>query len=80
MQYGQNLFDDYTSFSAEWLVIKMLEKEDDTMVPEIETAYYKLLNNFVILKNIIAKIDQDGKHRKTYWKREVKKALMWLLR
>ena len=46
------------------------------MVPEIETAYYKLLNNFVILKNIIAKIDQDGKHRKTYWKREVKKAFM----
>ena len=46
------------------------------MVPEIETAYYKLLNNFVIPKNIIFKIDQDGKHSENYWKRELKKALM----
>ena len=29
-----------------------------------------------VTKNIIAKIDQDGKHSETYWKRELKKALM----
>ena len=29
-----------------------------------------------VTENIIAKIDQDGKHFETYWKRELKKALM----
>ena len=29
-----------------------------------------------VTKNIIAKIDQDGTHSETYWKRELKKALM----
>ena len=56
--------------------MKCWKIEDDTMLPEIEIAHYKLLNNFVIPKNIIAKIDQDGKHSETFWKRELKKALM----
>ena len=59
---------------AKWM--KCWKIEDDTMLPEIEIAHYKLLNNFVIPKNIIAKIDQDGKHSETFWKRELKKALM----
>ena len=29
-----------------------------------------------VTENIIFKIDQDGKHSETFWKRELKKALM----
>lgn len=59
---------------AKWM--KCWKIEDDTMLPEIEIAHYELQNNFVIPKNIIVKIDQDGKHSETFWKRELKKALM----
>ena len=59
---------------AKWM--KCWKMEDDTMLPEIEIAHYELQNNFVIPKNIIVKIEQDGKHSETYWKRELKKALM----
>ena len=59
---------------AKWM--KCWKIEDDTMLPEIEIAHYELRNNFVLTKNIIAKIDQDGKHSETFWKRELKKALM----
>ena len=59
---------------AKWM--KCWKIEDDTMLPEIEIAHYELQNNFVLPKNIIVKIDQDGKHSETYWKRELKKALM----
>ena len=59
---------------AKWM--KCWKIEDDTMLPEIEIAHYELQNNFVIPKNIIVKIDQDGKHSETYWERELKKALM----
>lgn len=63
---------------AKWM--KRWKIEDDTMLPEIEIAHYELRNNFVIPKNIIVKIEQNGKHSETFWKRELKKALMWLLR
>ena len=59
---------------AKWM--KCWKIEDDTMLPEIEIAHYELQNNFVIPKNIIVKIEQDGKHSETFWKRELKKALM----
>lgn len=59
---------------AKWM--KCWKIEDDTMLPEIEIAHYELQNNFVIPKNIIVKIEQDGKHSENYWKRELKKALM----
>ena len=59
---------------AKWM--KCWKIEDDIMLPEIEIAHYELQNNFVIPKNIIVKIEQDGKHSETYWKRELKKALM----
>ena len=59
---------------AKWM--KCWKIEDDTMLPEIEIAHYELQNNFVLPKNIIVKIEQDGKHSETYWKRELKKALM----
>ena len=59
---------------AKWM--KCWKMEDDTMLPEIEIAHYELQNNFVIPKNIIVKIEQDGKHSENYWKRELKKALM----
>ncbi|WP_374440237.1 alpha/beta hydrolase-fold protein [Epilithonimonas sp.] len=54
--------------------------EDETMVPEIEATQSELINNSVDPKNIIVKIDQDGTHSETYWKRELKQALMWLLK
>ena len=56
--------------------MKCWKIEDDTMLPEIEIAHYELRNNFVLTKNIIVKIDQDGKHSETFLKRELKKALM----
>ena len=56
--------------------MKRWKIEDDTMLPEIEIAHYELRNNFVIPKNIIFKIEQVGKHSETFWKRELKKALM----
>ena len=59
---------------AKWM--KCWKIEDDIMLPEIEIAHYELQNNFVLPKNIIVKIEQDGKHSETYWKRELKKALM----
>jgi hypothetical protein len=59
---------------AKWM--KCWKIEDDTMLPEIEIAHYELQNNFVLPKNIIVKIEQDGKHSENYWKRELKKALM----
>ena len=59
---------------AKWM--KCWKIEDDTMLPEIEIAHYELQNNFVLPKNIIVKIEQDGKHSETFWKRELKKALM----
>ena len=56
--------------------MKCWKIEDDTMLPEIEIAHYELQNIFVLPKNIIVKIEQDGTHSETYWKRELKKALM----
>lgn len=56
--------------------MKCWKIEDDIMLPEIEIAHYELQNNFVLPKNIIVKIEQDGKHSENYWKRELKKALM----
>jgi predicted alpha/beta superfamily hydrolase len=56
------------------------KNEDETMVPEIEATQSELINNSVDPKNIIVKIDQDGTHSETYWKRELKQALMWLLK
>lgn len=56
------------------------KNEDETMVPEIEATQSELINNSVDPKNITVKIDQDGTHSETYWKRELKQALMWLLK
>ena len=50
---------------------------------DIEKQKYKAIQRLkelspanYVTKNIIAKIDQDGTHSETYWKRELKKALM----
>ena len=59
---------------GKWM--KCWKIEDDTMLSEIEIAHYELQNNFVLTKNIFFKIEQDGKHSETFWKRELKKALI----
>ncbi len=56
------------------------KNEDETMVPEIETVNESLLKKSVPEKNIVVKIDEDGTHSENYWKRELKQALIWLLK
>lgn len=55
------------------------KNEDETMAPEIENVNKILLKKSVPQKNIVIKIDQDGTHSESYWKRELKASLMWLL-
>lgn len=56
------------------------KNEDETMVPEIENVEKILLKKSVPAKNIIVKIDEDGTHSESYWKRELKAGLIWLLK
>jgi predicted alpha/beta superfamily hydrolase len=56
------------------------KNEDETMVPEIETVNESLLKKAVPEKNIVVKLDEDGTHSENYWKRELKQALLWLLK
>ena len=55
------------------------KNEDESMVPEIETVNQLLLKKSVPEKNIVLKIDEDGTHSESYWKRELKAGLIWLL-
>ncbi|MBV6879746.1 alpha/beta hydrolase-fold protein [Epilithonimonas ginsengisoli] len=55
------------------------KNEDETMAPEIENVNELLLKKSVPAKNIIVKIDEDGTHSESYWKRELKASLIWLL-
>lgn len=56
------------------------KNEDETMAPEIENVSELLLKKSVPAKNIIVKIDEDGTHSESYWKRELKASLIWLLK
>lgn len=56
------------------------KNEDETMVPEIENVDSFLLKKSVPEKNIVVKIDEDGTHSESYWKRELKQSLIWLLK
>jgi len=56
------------------------KNEDETMAPEIETVNELLLKKSVPEKNIVVKIDEDGTHSENYWRRELKQALIWLLK
>ena len=56
------------------------KNEDETMAPEIETVDKLLRQKSVPEKNIIVKIDEDGTHSESYWKRELKASLIWLLK
>ncbi|MBO6200874.1 MAG: alpha/beta hydrolase [Chryseobacterium sp.] len=56
------------------------KNEDETMAPEIENVNDLLLKKSVPAKNIIVKIDEDGTHSESYWKRELKASLIWLLK
>ena len=55
------------------------KNEDESMVPEIENVDRSLLKKSVPEKNIIVKIDEDGTHSESYWKRELQAGLIWLL-
>ena len=55
------------------------KNEDETMASEIESIDNLLLRKSVPEKNIAVKIDEDGTHSETYWRRELKQALIWLL-
>lgn len=56
------------------------KNEDETMAPEIENVNELLLKKSVPPKNIVVKIDEDGTHSESYWKRELKAGLIWLLK
>lgn len=56
------------------------KNEDETMAPEIENVNGLLLERSVPAKNIVVKIDEDGTHSESYWKRELKSSLIWLLK
>lgn len=56
------------------------KNEDETMAPEIQIMNELLLKKSVPEKNIIIKIDEDGTHSESYWKRELKASLVWLLK
>ena len=56
------------------------KNEDETMAPEIENVSELLLKKSVPSKNIVVKIDEDGTHSESYWKRELKASLIWLLK
>ena len=56
------------------------KNEDETMAPEIENVEKLLLKKSVPAKNILVKIDDDGTHSESYWKRELKASLIWLLK
>ncbi len=56
------------------------KNEDETMVPEIRSVQSELLERSLPKNNIIVKIDEDGTHSESYWKRELKQALIWLLK
>lgn len=56
------------------------KKEDESMVPEIKAIDSLLLKRKIPEKNIIVKIDEDGTHSEAYWKRELRQALLWLLK
>lgn len=55
------------------------KNEDETMAPEIENVEKLLLKKSIPAKNIVVKIDDDGTHSESYWKRELKASLIWLL-
>lgn len=55
------------------------KNEDKTMVEEIKAVDTLLLKKDVPESNITIKIDEDGTHSESYWKRELKQALVWLL-
>lgn len=56
------------------------KNEDETMAPEIENVENLLVKKSVLQKNIVVKIDEDGTHSESYWKRELKASLIWLLK
>ncbi|SKB62195.1 Predicted hydrolase of the alpha/beta superfamily [Soonwooa buanensis] len=56
------------------------QNEDAGMPQEIENIKDLLLQKKVPERNISVKIDADGTHSETYWRREFGNAVLWLLR
>lgn len=52
--------------------------EDEGMEEETRKVIKQLSAKKVKSKNILLKIDEDGKHNEAYWKREFGKAFLWL--
>lgn len=55
------------------------QNEDDGMPKEIENIKDLLLQKKVPAQNISVKIDADGTHSESYWRREFGNAVLWLL-
>jgi len=55
------------------------KNEDESMVPEINDVDAELIRKKMPEDQIKIKIDEDGTHSETYWRRELKQAILWLL-
>lgn len=55
------------------------KNEDESMVPEINDVDAELIRKKMPEDQIKIKIDEDGTHSETYWRRELKQAIILLL-
>lgn len=54
------------------------QNEDSDMVPDMTTVKNNLISRGVSNANTFTKIDSDGTHTESYWKREFPAAYVWL--
>lgn len=54
------------------------QNEDSDMVPDINAVKNNLISKGVSLSNSLTKVDSDGTHSESYWRREFPAAYLWL--
>lgn len=54
------------------------QNEDTDMVPDMNAVKNNLVNKGVLASNTFTKVDSDGTHSETYWRREFPAAYQWL--
>lgn len=54
------------------------QNEDSDMVPDMNTVKNNLIGKGVSASNTFTKIDSDGTHSESYWRREFPAAYLWL--
>lgn len=54
------------------------QNEDTDMVPDMNTVKNNLIGKGVSASNALTKVDSDGTHSESYWRREFPAAYLWL--